>query len=1201
MTDKRKRIIKDEPHEYNESTLKNILKNRNGFFRFAVKSLFILFFIPPLYAQETSDITQLPETPEVIKQAQTANNEETAAEETKVSRLSASERRRIEMELKTSTLSELAVWCRTLGLSESGTRDELTRRIRNHFDMTETAAQSAANQKVITIETAQTTDYFTIEVINEDYARLKGEVFISLKDGDSTHKIKANEILFNRTRNILTATGNVTYEKIGADKTETFRGHNITVNIDNWSSIFLDGSSTMESDGTSYLFSGKVISRTDQNVTILRNAEITSAQNDEAYWSLNASKLWLLPGSDFAIFNAVLKVGKIPVLYIPFFYFPTDQLIFHPVIGYRSREGGFIQTTTYILGQPKADAKESSSLSKIIGGSSDMQLEREGLFLRSSGKKVVNPNEISLKAMIDYYTNLGAYLGIDLALPKKKILNPLNLTLGLGFSRTVFNDYGTYTPYDIDGAYQKNKANLFSLSVPFRYRMRINSSISGKVGTLTWDFPYYSDPFIDRDFLNRSESMDYVKMLKEGGAAEEEVTSDTELGIYNWQMSGNINSSFTKFAPYISRISISSISTTLSFRKIDSKPDDGTYIDSQDPSRAFFAPDKFTLYNISGSITGNPLSLGSNTAAKPAAGKTEIKNPLEGIGTPISPWPDSSPPEEKTKPDDSLIPPVLRQTFSLPSLGNNRFNIDYSISPTSSSELQFWNTEWHTYDQVNWGDVQTILSSVGGNANLNFRFNHSSGLYTNTLNFTGTGTWRDYAYINEDAYLNTSGAVDEDRIKQLRQNQYSQTNYQSSYSYSGRIQPFFLNPIFKQTYLNYSFRGTLVRSKRYNKNESPDGPELTPQWGSWVKEETKDGEFIPGLNSHQLSAGLAANVLDNNQNITVTANLPPLDELITSSATFKIWITETGASFRWEKLTASSAASFIDKGKFEGDWVFRPIDLRETIRFPKSIGSLTYNMTLDPEENYEVTKIQTTLSLWELRVNFLANKVRKSEFIPIDEDRPYAGGNWVQNPDLEPELYSRELSLSYNKTFRNIQIIKNWLGINFNFSTSVNYNLQQYTNSNFQFTMGLSMKIAGFLDLSLSATSNNNVIWRYFKNVPGMEELTKMYPEGRQNNIFLDLIDSFSFANREKRESAGFKMQRFSINATHHLGDWTATFTMSMYPYQFDTYDTYGPPKEYRITSDITFLVQWTPITEIKVNVSHDGKHDNGKGKWKVE
>ena len=1164
--------------------------------------LFLLLFasIMPLFAQEVSEEIEEPLTEEVDEEVSAETEEEAVEEE--IEPVLTREMQIIEGDIKSSTLGELAVWCRTLGLSEGGTREELTKRIREYYEIPEPSGRSTRNKKEITIESAQTTHKFTIDVINEDYARLRGDVYITLKDGNSIHRIKASDILFNTTRNIITASGGVVYEKVDADKTETFRGENITVNIDNWASVFLDGSSTMESEGTSYLFSGKVISRTDQDVTILRQAEITSTVADEAYWSISASKLWLLPGSDFAIFNAVLKVGEIPVLYIPFFFFPTDQLIFHPVIGYRSREGGFVQTTTYILGQPKSNPAEASSLSRILGNSNDMQLEREGLFLRSTGKKVVDPNEISLKAMIDYYVNLGAYFGIDLAVPKRGILNPLDFTLGIGLTRTVsFLGEGQYTPYNMDGSVEENHSNLFSVSVPFRYRMRFKSSISGSIGTLTWDFPFYSDPFVDRDFLNRAESMDWMNMLQQGAAVEDTVTPETELQSYSWHVTGNINRAFTLFAPYISRMALNTMSTTLSFKKIEDKS-----VSDSNPNRYFFAPDKWTIISLSGAMSGNPLSLGSSSAKPADTTAKERRDPLFGIGTPISPWPETDKNDDKAPSPDVIAPPVLRQTFTLPSVGRIQFFIDYSFSPNFSSELQFMNalsannqSRWNSYEDVDWA-VQSVVGNFGFNAAINLRMSHSSGLFSNTVSITGYGTWRDYYHINEEYFEGETEEDKKEKMQQMRRLEFAQTNYHSSLSYNGSLQPFFFSSIFKQTNISYTLRGTLVRSQRHNieKGSPKNGPELTPVWFSWVKEETKDGQYIPGLNSHQLAANLAASFMNQTQTVSFSYTLPPLDEVISTGATFRLWWSETNITARMEKLTDRTLTAVLkEKGKAEGDWLFNQIVIRETVRFA-SFANLNFSMNLDPEEKGEVTTITSNLSLWELRISFSARKAIKSEFKFNDNG---IGGSWSQDPDKDAELLASQLSLAYAKSFSNIEIVKNWVGMSINLNTSLTYDLQQYTKSNFQFSLGMTFKIAGFLDLTLSATSENKVIWRYFKNIKGMEKLTEMYPEGRQNNPFLDFFDSFSFADTEKRERSGFKMKNFNITATHYLGDWTASLTVSMYPRQFSAPSSSAVPFEWRITSDVSFTVQWTPIAEVKTNIKYDGQYNNGKGRWTVE
>ena len=1097
---------------------------------------------------------------------------ETIVEETSL--YTDSERRRIELEIKTSTLPELAAWCRRLGLSEGGTRTELSRRIRNHFELPEPEEQSDDGRKVITIESAQTSEYFTLEVVDEDYARLKGDVRISLKDKDSVHRIKANEILFNRTRNILTARGSVEYIKETGDKTEIFRGENITVNIDDWSSIFLDGASErkLESEGTAYRFEGTVITRdNNEDVMIINKAQISNAYNEEALWSISASKLWLLPGSDFAILNAVLKVGEIPVMYFPFFYFPADELIFHPVLGYRSREGAFVQTTTYILGRPKANAANQSSLTRIMGNANDMERERQGMFLRTTGKKVTDPNEISLKALLDYYTNLGFYLGLDLTLPKTGILSPLDFSLGIGFTRTIPKDErGNYDPYypNYDGTFDWNNSNLFSLPVPFRYRMKTSSSISGRYSSVSWSIPFYSDPYTDKDFLNRSESMDWFNMIQQGAAMEGDTVSLTEIGSYQWQISGKVSPSFPKLNPYITGMSLSNISTTLAFRTI--RDNDVFSKNSESPNRFFFAPDKLTIYSLSGSISGTPLSVSpGNQVNASARVSEEIEDPLKNIGIPRSPWPEEDKETGRTANEDKLVPPVLTQRFDLPKTGDLKFSIDYTMSPTSSTELQFMSGQWSSYDQVNWSDVQSVLSSVGGNGSVNFRFDHSANLFSNTVSFSGSTTFRDYGYLNEEAFLTTEGEIDQSRLDAARRQQYSQTNYSTSYSYNGTLRPLYLDPVFGQSNLQYTFRGTLVRSKRFD-SAKDDGPQLTPQWGAWVKEQVNADIF--GLNSHRLSANLSANVMNKQQNLTFSADLPPLDGMISTNGTFRVWISETTASIQFRK-----PETFDNKPNDE--WKIEPLNLTETLRF-WNISTLTFLMILTPQENNEITTITSSLTLWDFRASFSAVKMIPYEFVTNNQ-----GGNWEQKKE-EPALHPRDLSFSYAKSFSNIDIIKDRLKFSLNINTRLNFDLQRHTNSNFQLTTGFTLGIPGILDLTLSATSENAVIFRYFKGIPGMEDLTSMYMDGPQNNMFVDLYYSFCFWDDEKRRISGFKLKRFNLSATHYMGDWKATLDIALSPHLNSTL------RRYEINTDISFIIQWQAITEIKSDIKYDGRNE---------
>jgi len=1152
---------------------------------------FLSLFTAVLYSQ---DIPEQPEENgnETVTESTTEENQDEQADAEAVveeKKGLSPEKQRIEMEIKTSTIPELAVWCRTLGLSESGTREELSRRLRQHFDLPQPRPGVNADRKEITIESAHVSEYFKIEVTGEDYARLSGDVRLSLKENDAIHKITAQEILFNRTRNLLTARGNVEYIKEQGDTIEIFRGQNITVNIDDWASVFLEGSTEhkLESDQTSYLFSGKVISRTNEDVTILNRARITNASNEEALWSINATKLWLLPGSDFAFFNAVLKVGEIPLLYIPFFYFPADEMIFHPVIGYRSREGGFVQTTTYILGRPKVNPEETSSITKILGNSSNMEKEPNGIFLRSTGRKIVNPDTLSLRALADYYTNLGMYLAMELSVPKTGMLNPSEFSIGLGITRTVSQTEFGYSPFapDYDGVSDWNKSNMFSMSVPFRYRMELKGSASSPVyGGLSWNFPYYSDPYVNIDFMDRTESMDWLNMMQQGASSADGTSTENEINSFRWNLNGNINPSLPSLSPYISKIAVSNISTTLDFKTIR---DNDVYRNNRySPGRFFYAPDKYSIYSFSGSVSGNPLTTADLNAPSSNRTRTQIDDPLKDIGNPVSPWSNEIKQNEKETSDDMLIPPVLSQRFEMPIPWNLKFEIDYQLSPTGTSELQFMNGNWQTFAQADWSEVQSILTSFAGNTSLNFRVNHSRNMFSNVVTFSGKGTWIDYSYLNEEAgiFRNSAGDIDESKIEALRRQQYSQTNYTTSYAYNGTLRPFYQNQIFGNSNLHYTFGGTLIGSMKYTDG---NGPELRPQWGGWEKQDLTNGKHILGITNHRFATNFAANVMDKQQDISVSTDIPPLDPLISTNATFRFWISETNVNFRIARQESQKETAMPGEIFEKYKWIYEPVYFTETLNFSNA-GKYTYHMVLKPEENNEITTITSSLSFKGLGVSFKALKSNKYTFVPNSSGNMSQGGRWEQNN--ESVLRPNELSIFYKRKFSDVDIIKNYIDFSLDLDTNLTYNLLQYTSSYFQFQIGFNLGITSFMDINLSATSENNVVFRYLKGVPGMNSLTSMYIDGPQNNLFVDLVDSFNFFDRSKRFRSGFKMKKFDLKLIHYLGDWKAELGVTMYPYL----NTSQQIPRYEVTADVSFIVQWRPISEIKTNLEYKGETD----KW---
>jgi lipopolysaccharide assembly outer membrane protein LptD (OstA) len=1142
--------------------------------------LFLPVVLPELSAQESA-----------IQEAAVEEDMDTAAGETVAGetleepgipavRVPTREEEILELDINTSTLSELAAWARSLGLSEGGDRTALGNRLREYYKLAEAVlagaeAEGTAAPKVITIESARSTEYFTIDAVDEDYARLQGDVVISLKDGDSVHRIRAWELLYNRSRNLLSATGGVEYVKESGDTIETFRGESITVDLDNWSSIFMDGVSerSLSGDETTYRFAGNIISRSAEEATVLSRAEISNAGNPEALWSLRASKLWLLPGSDFALLNGVLKVGEIPVLYIPFFFFPADEIIFHPVLGYRSREGSFLQTTTYILGRPQSSTTSESSISKILGNSTDMEKTQHGIFLRSTGKKSRDPNVTRLSVLLDAYANLGFYLGTELALPKKSIFGDYNFSLGAGFTRDVqlIENNSIYTPFpNYDGVDHWNSSRIGGLDVPFRFRMTNTGSLGGKYGSFSWSLPYYSDPYVNRDFLNRTEEMDYIAMLKQGGSVTEAEDSLTKniLGSYEWRLSGSSTLSPPILSPYITSLSLSTFASFVSFNTRTSQT-----ANSVSPNKTFFYPDKFTIYSFSASISGTPLTIGgAQTPASQTGTETEAAVVIEpepdifnGLGIPNVPWEVEEDEAKNSQGTDTktLSPPVLTQRFELPRPGGLRFSLAYQFSPTSATELKFLSEEggknrWTEVEDIDWNEISSILTSARTDGNTTLTLADANNIVSSTFRVSGSGSWQDYSYLNqESADYNTQEKINAVKIRTM-----GQTSFTSSSEFTTTVKPFYLSPIWSNTNFQYSVKGLIAKSELKTPSPPPEPPAtISPPpspddaywsviYGKWDKE---------SLDSHKVAANFQASVMNKAQNLSITAELPPEDSALTGDAVMRVWVSET--SFNGKILDP------FDEPLYE------PLRLTETLTF-NNYFKVSQNVVYEPEKN-EFTSMSSTLGFYGLSASFTSNY--STTYSLVSSGTP-GSERWQWTQSTDSSFQPREFKLGYKQTFKKDAIWNKRLSFSVNVDTGLTFDLQRFTNSNFNFGLNCTLGLSKFMDITLGTTSGNAVIFRYFRNLPFFD-IPSGLPVMGETNIFKDFLNSFRFDDESLRRSSGFKLKSFKLSLLHHLGDWNAKLDMTLSPYL----PTGG--REYRFNTEVSFVVQWLPISEIKSEI----------------
>ena len=169
-------------------------------------------------------------------------------------------------DIDTASFYELTAWCRSLGLAESGSRRELQERLRNHYGLPATGEPPAPG-RTVTVRSARSAEYFTVEQADETYLVLSGDVVVELRDAEAgaTHTIRAGRLTFNQARRTLSAGGGVQYTLEEGGRTETFDGRSLTLDLDTWEAAFTDGrTSKTQSRGErelTFTFEGASITR----------------------------------------------------------------------------------------------------------------------------------------------------------------------------------------------------------------------------------------------------------------------------------------------------------------------------------------------------------------------------------------------------------------------------------------------------------------------------------------------------------------------------------------------------------------------------------------------------------------------------------------------------------------------------------------------------------------------------------------------------------------------------------------------------------------------------------------------------------------------------------------------------------------------------------------------------------------------------
>ncbi len=1021
------------------------------------------------------------------------------------------------------------------------------------FAQVNTEETSGEDNLEIEIVAANNLEKFTLEVVDQDYVRILGGVILEVNDKKNKKKyhIEADIILINQKINLITAEGNVNYYLVGDDGTNddnSFTGESLTIYTDPWKGVIYDVSSYTKTDAsegtdaTSFRYSSEKLRMGEEGVIILDNSTMTSSDRTEPYYRIKVARLWLTGLNEWGVLSPVLYVGEVPLFWFPFFFQPGNEIVFNPVVGTYTREGGFIQTTTYFYGQKaKEDSNSSFSFLDSVASQDKYRTNLNGLYLFKQGDKDYEAPESYVKLMADWYSRLGYFAGVEGKwVPQESSvwLNELQYDFALGRSRTI-NPTTNMVVYDDDTA-KSNWNQVYSFG---KYRdFRYSASLDFRNDYVHLEFPNYSDPYFKQDFYYRSETYNWVSQLL-NEVENASFSNPDSIASYNWQLTFNIPTVPTTWvSPYLNTLSISELYSRVEW--VSKNDVEVTKLDSYSPTRQFFVPDKF--------INRGSMALGGtlfDSAGISSSDNTESTLKIDEAG------------DNKLRlGNDSETNSNQRNDVFTPSSDNL---LESFAAPTANQESAFAN---YRFD-YNGNTIQNV--SIDGNnkdiespTDINYDFaltNYDSTTRGSTTQafslFYGYLVTRDVATVSH-LYNKRSNAENAKATTSATSTTIAPTNSFSTTttlvnSLSSSL--FFFKDV---PYLSTSSLSYVLNMNLYEDSQSSNE--------TAVKEDNNFQFTNDTVTQHSLKGLIAFDTLFFDTSFSATTNLKPKADrydLVPTSAVSAFDATfRTSTQLTFEPFDEANARS--PKPDNYQDWTFQPLNFTFNYN-PLEKLSVTSGALYDYNLLDKITSFNVSTNVFGFNYSYnmlYTNRIvwENNAFVTKDEK------------DLLPSKYS----LGYDDTIELKDIWKNRIDLAVKVDTKFEQDLQTFTNSTLSFGLGLDFDIYQFLTLKLASTSSNNSMFLYNKSYREQLGITREY------NFWSDLWKSFQFGNQTARSESFFNLDRLNITLVHKLGEWDLSFETTLIPRLKD--NAYSWKNEYSIA------IAWNPIPELNASYKKD-------------
>lgn len=1013
-------------------------------------------------------------------------------------------------------------------------------------------------ERVIRVEEAESLHTFVDGEIDQRYFELSGNVLIEMEDGESgtKHRISADYILFNRELGLLSARGNVAYDLVREGTAERFTGESLVFNTADWSGTFFAGESsrvqTLDERQITFHYSGRKIERFEDGSVVLTDGVISSSGLEEPYYRIEAGRITILRPGEWAVKDATFYLGRIPMIPLPFFFMPGDKFFLNPSFGFDATKGYFLQTSSYFLGKPPSSPGGGFSFMQYLDSDpSSYTLEREGLFLtRKPADGDEEQSSDYIKLIADYYTLLGGLLAAEGELESAGAWKDVSFFAGVSATRKIVeaSGFGYTTLIEDGGSYevQWQKPFLYGTPLPVRFGLDFSGSVPvAEAFTLSADLPFFSDPSMRSMFFPRKEGMQWKNFID-----PDEVLEDDEEALTTMSQSLVLKSRspLPLFGTEKTTFNLDRLEVRSSY---GSAKDPGTDLYSLD----YYYPDTLILPDLSFSV--NAVLFDTFTASR-------REDPAEEPpGIPPPPWNgsgvgsgggDEPGPEERYVPPPALTPP---DTGAGADRGSAFFrnSLGLRIQPKITGQNVF-NTLGRASPETVSIERDYSFRRAGGSAALDYKAVLGEQFISFENKTHMSGTYQEHT-VYSDAVSADFGDDSDD----------ASSRYDITNSYSATLRPLLGYDLWKESTMVYEGSGLLLS-------------------GRWESDPEREFNTVPlswsdsSITAHRLTSTLVRKLPPSTHRYSVAVQLPPKELYVQPELLFEgsLWQFSARELIRFPEESPIFEPVYLRFTVLPEEW----LAFEEKLTFGMDTGtgdlsetsmklstfedklSTSHSVTVNLREN-DLELYEGSVRLFPLHLDYTAKK---------EYDYQLLSGGWVI---VEDDYAFRPYSISSGLVFE-LEPDPFWKRrINFTLSldSAWEINLIRYSENRFTFELAMDLRIAEFLRLEFASVSSNTFTYRYFDSFSGGVPTL---------NIVSDLLDSFAFFDRERRERSNFNLESISIKAVHEMRDWDLNFVYEGKPV---LRDDGGGFSSYRWQPEFSVFLQWRPIPEIKKEISY--------------